>query len=69
MSKQIRVSDAIYDEINRLVKEYDADRKSLLNTALTIMRCIIENDAKSIEFVNDSSDKISMPVPILFKKK
>ena len=69
MSKQMRVSDAVYDEIKRLIKEYDVDRRSVLNTSMVLMKCIIENNAEYIEFIDKNNKRVSIPVPILFKEK
>jgi len=69
MSKQMRISDTAYEEIKRLVDEYDVDRKSIMNTSIVLLKCIIENNTKTIEFIDADGEKVSMPVPLLFKKR
>lgn len=68
MSKQMRISSVIYDEISRLSEEYDIDRKSILNASIVLLKCIMKNNADFVEFVDKNNQRISMPVPILFKK-
>lgn len=68
MSKQIRVSDAIHSEIDRMIKKYKMDRKSLVNSAIVMLKCILENDPKFIDLTTNDGEKIRIPSPIIVNK-
>lgn len=68
MSKQIRVSDAMFNELKRMSSEFDADKRSLLNAAIILLRCAVESNALTVEFVN-GDNRTSIPIPLVFEKK
>ncbi len=68
MSKQIRVSDAMFDELKRMSAKFDTDKRNLLNAAIVLLNHALENDASVVEFIS-GEDRVSMPVPLIFKRK
>ena len=68
-SKQLRVSNSAFDEIKRFADEFDIDKRTFISASIVLLKAIIEHDASSIKFENDNGEQISMPVPLVFKRK
>lgn len=67
-NKQMRVQDAVHEEIAKLSKTFGVDRQTLLNSSLVLMKWILENKATSIEITDADGNKKSIIVPVIASK-
>jgi len=69
MSKQIRVSDAVFNELKQLASEYDIDKRTFMNVSIVLIKQIVEHNAVTVELVSKDGSRTSMGVPLVFEKK
>lgn len=68
--KQIRISDTVFEEIQKMAEEYDLDKRSIMNAAVILFRCMLSSGAVAIRFLREDGTTITtMPAPIVFKKR
>ena len=67
--KQIRISDSVFEEIQKLSEEYDLDKRSIMGAAIVLLRGLLTKGADGVDFVKNGIKIGDMPAPIVFKKK
>jgi len=67
-NKQMRVQDAVHEEISRLSKAFGVDKQTILNTSIAIMKQILETGTETVEVMDHGTKKV-IPVLLLSKKK
>lgn len=68
-NKQMRVQDAVHEEISRLSKAFGVDKQTILNTSIAIMKQILEAGAETVEVVDHNDTRRIIPVPLVSRKK
>ena len=68
-NKQMRVQDAVHEEIARLSKAFGVDKQTILNTSIAIMRQILETGTQTIEVIDHDGTKRIISMPLVSRKK
>jgi len=68
-NKQMRVQDAVHEEISRLSKAFGVDKQTILNTSIAIMKQILETGTETVEVIDSNGTKRIIPVPLVSRKK